>query len=113
IRLPPGAAGRHCGVCPFRYSKRPTGRHVGVMKFLGLYFRVLRSLGPEARLGWILALAGVALAIATFVEPILFGKIVDSLANAQPQGANRQLDWSALALLVGGWVGFGLFTIIA
>ncbi|MBX9774365.1 MAG: glucan ABC transporter ATP-binding protein/ permease [Xanthobacteraceae bacterium] len=80
------------------------------MKFLRLYWRVLEILGPEARLGWALALAGVALAAAAFVEPILFGRIVDTLANAQ-SGA-RQLDWTVLLPLVGAWVGFGLFTIV-
>jgi len=81
------------------------------MKFLRLYIRVLELLGPEARLAWILALAGVALAAANFVEPILFGKIVDALANSQ--GTSRQLDWGRLLPLVAAWVGFGLFIIVA
>jgi ATP-binding cassette, subfamily B, beta-glucan exporter len=81
------------------------------MKFLRIYLRVLELLGPEAKLGWLLALAGVGLAAANFVEPILFGRIVDTLANAQ--GGSRQLDWGALLPLVGAWVGFGLFIIVA
>ncbi len=81
------------------------------MKFLRIYFRVLQMLGPESRLAWVLALAGVALAAANFIEPILFGRIVDSLANAQ--GVDRKLDWSVLLPLVGAWVGFGLFIIVA
>ena len=68
-------------------------------------------LGPEARLGWVLALAGVALAAANFIEPILFGRIVDTLANVQ--GGDRKLDWPVLMPLVGAWVGFGLFIIVA
>ena len=80
------------------------------MKFLRLYWRVLELLGPEARLGWALALAGVALAAANFVEPILFGRIVDTLANAQ--SGSRQLDYGVLLPLVGAWVGFGLFIIV-
>jgi ATP-binding cassette, subfamily B, beta-glucan exporter len=71
---------------------------------------VLEMLGREARLGWILAAANLALATATFVEPILFGRIVDMLANAQ--GHLSQLSLSHLMLLVGAWVGFGLFTIV-
>jgi ATP-binding cassette subfamily B protein len=47
------------------------------MKFLRLYIRVLEMLRREARLGWILAAANLALATATFVRPILFGRIVD------------------------------------
>ncbi|HWL72693.1 MAG TPA: ABC transporter transmembrane domain-containing protein, partial [Burkholderiaceae bacterium] len=81
------------------------------MKFFRIYLRVLELLGPEARLGWALALAGVALAAAAFVEPILFGRIVDTLANAQ--GGSRQLDWNVLSPLVGAWVGFALFIIVA
>src|SRR5437763_2972604 len=80
------------------------------MKFIRLYIRVLELLGGEARLGWILAFANLALASATFVEPILFGRIVDTLANAQ--GRLAQLPWNDLLILVGAWVGFGLFIIV-
>ena len=80
------------------------------MKILRLYARVLALLGPEARLGWTLAAANVALAGAQFVEPLLFGRIVDTLANAQ--GGARQVSWSDLVFLVSAWVGFGLFTIV-
>ncbi len=79
------------------------------MKFLRLYIRVLALLGSEARLGWALAVANVALASAQFVEPVLFGRIVDTLANAQ--GGTRTVSWSDVILLVGMWVGFGLFII--
>ena len=81
------------------------------MKFLRLYIRVLALLGQEARLGWTLAIAGVALASAQFIEPVLFGRIVDTLANAQ--GGSRQIAWLDLLPLVGAWVGFGLFIICA
>ena len=74
------------------------------MKFLRLYLRVLELLGREARLGWILAVANVALALAIFVEPILFGRIIDTLANAQ--GHLAELSWPNLMMLVGAWTGF-------
>src|SRR6476646_10987889 len=80
------------------------------MKFIHLYMRVLELLGREAALGWMLALANLALACAMFVEPILFGRVVDTLANAQ--GHFTQLSWSELVLLVGAWVAFGLFIIV-
>ena len=80
------------------------------MKFLRLYLRVLELLGREARLGWILAVANVALAFAIFVEPILFGRIIDTLANAQ--GHLSELSWPNLMMLVGAWTGFGLFSIL-
>ena len=81
------------------------------MKFVGLYVRVLRMLGTEARLGWILAVANLALAGALFVEPILFGRIIDTLANSQSRATD--LDWNRLLLLLGSWVGFALFSILA
>jgi ATP-binding cassette, subfamily B, beta-glucan exporter len=79
------------------------------MKILRLYIRVLALLGSEARLGWALAVANVALASAQFVEPLLFGRIVDALANAQ--GGTRTVSWSDVSILVSMWVGFGLFII--
>jgi ATP-binding cassette subfamily B protein len=80
------------------------------MKFIRLYIRVLELLGREARLGWTLAVANLALASAMFVEPVLFGRIVDALANAQARIS--QLAWRDLMVLVGAWVGFGLFIIV-
>jgi glucan exporter ATP-binding protein len=82
----------------------------GVMNFVRLYTRVLELLGNEARLGWTLAVANVALATAQFAEPVLFGRIIDALASAQARGAPP--TWAALAVLLAAWVGFGLFTIV-
>jgi ATP-binding cassette subfamily B protein len=79
------------------------------MSFLKLYTRVLRLLGPEARLGWILAIANVALAAAQFAEPVLFGRIIDALVKTQ--GANAPPDLGVLTPLLAAWVAFGLFTI--
>src|SRR5436190_4843857 len=81
------------------------------MKLLRLYIRVLALLGPEAKLGWTLAIANVALAATQFIEPILFGRIVDQLANAQ--GAARSVSWADVLPLVAAWTGFGLFTIVS
>src|SRR5436190_1846189 len=80
------------------------------MNFLSLYARVLGLLGSDARLGWSLAIANVALATAQFAEPVLFGRIIDALANAQ--GQHTGPDWSVMATLLGAWVGFGLFSIV-
>jgi ATP-binding cassette subfamily B protein len=79
------------------------------MKILRLYIRVLALLGSEARLGWALAVTNVALASAQFIEPVLFGRIIDTLANAQ--GGTRTVSWSDVIVLVGAWVVFGLFII--
>ena len=80
------------------------------MRFLRLYLRVLELLGREARLGWVLAIANIALASATFVEPILFGRIVDTLASSQ--GHVADLSWRLLLGLVGAWIAFAMFSII-
>ena len=80
------------------------------MSFVRLYVRVLKLLGDEARLGWMLALANMALAAAQFAEPVLFGRIVDALAGSQAKGAAPA--WTDLMTLLGAWVGFGLFTIL-
>src|SRR5436309_6045020 len=79
------------------------------MSLLRLYTRVLELLGHEARLGWILAAANLALAGAQFAEPVLFGKIVDVLSGRPATGLiASDSPWPLLA----AWVAFGLFTIV-
>ncbi|CCE02657.1 glucan ABC transporter ATP-binding protein/ permease [Bradyrhizobium sp. STM 3809] len=75
------------------------------MSLLRIYVRVLQLLGKEARLGWIVAIANLALAVAQFAEPVLFGRIVDSLSG----NASTATAWPLLA----AWAAFGLFTILA
>ena len=79
------------------------------MNILRLYGRVLSLLGSESVLAWVLALANVALASAQFAEPVLLGRIIDTLTGAQAHGELPQ--WSRLAMLLAAWAGFGLFTI--
>jgi ATP-binding cassette, subfamily B, beta-glucan exporter len=79
------------------------------MNFLRLYGRVLGLLGSEARLGWLLAGANVALAAAQFGEPVLFGRIIDALVGAQSKGVEPSMP--VLVPLLAAWAGFGLFTI--
>jgi ATP-binding cassette subfamily B protein len=81
------------------------------MDFLRLYARVLAALGPERRLGAVLAFANMLLAIALFAEPVLFGRIVDTLARAQ--AANRTPTFTELLPQLGAWAGFGIFTVVA
>ena len=68
-------------------------------------------LGEEARLGWILAVANLMLAGALFAEPMLFGRIIDTLTASQSNVSG--LDWNRLILLLAAWAGFALFTIVA
>jgi len=79
------------------------------MNILRLYARVLSLLGSESTLAWFLALANLALATAQFAEPVLLGRIIDTLTGAQTRGALP--EWPKLAMLLAAWAGFGLFTI--
>jgi ATP-binding cassette subfamily B protein len=81
------------------------------MSFLRTYLRVFAMLGPEKPVGVFLAIANVALAVAQFVEPVLFGRIVDTLVSAQAAG--RPPIMADLLLLLGLWAAFGLFTIVS
>jgi len=80
------------------------------MSFVRLYLRVLEQLGSDRRLAWILAFANVALALAQFAEPVLFGRVINLLAGAQANSASA--DWETLSYLLIAWVAFGLFTIL-
>ena len=81
------------------------------MTLTALYKRVLRQLGPDQRTGWGLAITNVCLAITLFAEPILFGRVIDTLSKSATQ-SNAQL-WDRVVPLLLAWAGFGLFTIAA
>src|SRR3984957_7661947 len=81
------------------------------MSFVRVYLRVLGLLGADVRLAVTLAAANIALAAAQFVEPVLFGRIVDALSGALPAGIRAAA--LTLAPLLGAWVAFGLFIIVA
>ncbi|MCB5174401.1 MULTISPECIES: glucan ABC transporter ATP-binding protein/ permease [Microvirga] len=80
------------------------------MWLVRLYSRVLGQLGSDLRLGALLALANVALAISAFAEPILFGRIIDVLTGAQIPG-RPPITLSVLMPLILAWIAFGFFTI--
>lgn len=79
------------------------------MSFLRIYARVFQMLGPEKKLGVVLAFANVGLAAAQFAEPVLFGRVIDALVSAQ--AANRTPSIGDLSYLLSIWAGFGLFSI--
>jgi ATP-binding cassette subfamily B protein len=82
------------------------------MWLVRLYIRVLGQLGPDLRVGGLLALANVALAIAAFAEPVLFGRIIDTLTRAQVPGG-EPVTFGTLTPLIVAWIAFGLFSIAA
>jgi glucan exporter ATP-binding protein len=68
----------------------------------GLYRRTLSLLAGERRLAWSLAAAGVGVAAVQLSEPILFGRVVDALAQrSQPFG------------FIGAWAALGGVGILA
>ncbi len=81
------------------------------MSILSLYLRVLGLLGREKHLAILLAFANLALALAQFAEPVLFGRIIDRLTGAQ--GGGPPITFSDLVPLLAAWAGFALFTIPA
>src|SRR6476661_6725575 len=79
------------------------------MTLFQVYGRVLGLLGEEKRLAWLLAIGNLLLAVAQFAEPVLFGRIVDTLTKSG--GASG--SWTGLAPLMIAWVAFGFFIIAA
>jgi len=74
------------------------------MSILSIYFRVIALLAPEKWLATTLAIANLALAGVYFLEPWLFGKVVDALASPQKHEVWK-LIWS--------WAGVGLGGVVA
>lgn len=80
------------------------------MNLIRIYLRTLGLLAPAARLAWALAIANLLLAAAQFAEPVLFGRVIDTLSLAQTNPA--AFHWSALGALLAVWGVFGLFNIV-
>ena len=77
--------------------------------FWKIYSRTLGLLGAQKNLAWRLSVANVALSCALFVEPILFGKIIDELSKMAKQ--TEAGIWESIRPILLLWIGFGLFTI--
>lgn len=80
------------------------------MSLFRIYARVLAQLGDELRPAMLLVFANLALAIAQFAEPYLFGRIINVLSMSQ---AGTRPSFEALLPLIALWLIFGLFTIAA
>ena len=76
------------------------------MGFFRVYARVLGLLRPERGLAVLLGLSNLALASLQFLEPILFGRVIDTLANAQGRSADDV--WARSFELLAIWGGIGL-----
>jgi len=81
------------------------------MGFLRLYLRVLGELAPERWLAIALAAANVLLAGLVFLEPVLFGRVVDMLARSEAMPA--EAVWSGTLALLAVWAAVGIGGIVA
>lgn len=80
------------------------------MRFTRLYWRVLCLLGTDRKTGYWLILANLALVGSTLAEPVLFGKVIDTLGQAS--GNTQAFTWDRLVPLLAAWVAVGLFAIV-
>ncbi|WP_135466517.1 glucan ABC transporter ATP-binding protein/ permease [Crenalkalicoccus roseus] len=76
------------------------------MDFVRLYLRVLRVLAPDRWVALGLCIANVALAGLQFLEPVLFGRVVDVLTHAA--GMSREAVWAESLALLALWGAVGL-----
>ena len=81
------------------------------MHFFRTYRRVLRLLWPERWLALVLVVGNLGLAAIGFLEPILFGRVIDILATS----AERSFDanWAATVNLMGLWCAVGVTGVLS
>ena len=72
------------------------------MSLFQIYWRALGYLAAERQRVVVICAANVALAVAMIVEPILFGRIIESIAEEK-----------GVAAEVAAWAGLGAFNIVA
>jgi len=84
---------------------------MNIHTLIAIYGRVLGLLKPVRGLAITLALANLALAAVPFLDPILFGKAVDLLANAAARGA--EATYRDGIRIFGLWTAVGIVGIVA
>ena len=81
------------------------------MNFIRIYARVLGLLAPERGLATTLAIANLLVAALQYVEPVLFGRLVDVLNGAATRPTEE--TWSTSLAILGIWGGVGITGILA
>ncbi|CAH2604778.1 Beta-(1--_2)glucan export ATP-binding/permease protein NdvA [Rhodovastum atsumiense] len=81
------------------------------MRIVRLYARVLALLGRDQRLALMLGIANVVVAGLQFLEPVLFGSVVQMLAGSDRMAPDRL--WHEATTLLGLWTAVGLGGILA
>ncbi len=81
------------------------------MRFFRVYGRVLGLLGRDVRVAGFLAVANLLVAGLQFLDPVLFGRVVNLLSRSD-QLQTPDL-WHQAAILLGIWAGVGVSGILA
>ncbi|HEX2941038.1 MAG TPA: glucan ABC transporter ATP-binding protein/ permease [Rhodopila sp.] len=76
------------------------------MRFLRVYGRVLGLLGRDIRVAGFLAFANLFVAGLQFLDPVLFGRVVNLLSHSDSIPSEQM--WHRSGLLLGVWVAVGL-----
>jgi ATP-binding cassette subfamily B protein len=81
------------------------------MRFVRIYGRVLRLLWPERWLSVALVVGNLGIAGIGFLEPILFGRVIDVLATSAERSA--EANWMETIRLLGIWSVVGVVGILS
>src|ERR1700709_2931242 len=81
------------------------------MRFFKTYGRVLGLRGRDIRIAGFLAFANLMVAGLQFLDPVLFGRVVNLLARSDSL-PHSQL-WQQAAMLLGIWVAVGIGGIVS
>ena len=76
------------------------------MRFLRTYGRVLLALGRDLRIAGLLAAANLLVAGLQFLDPVLFGRVVNLLSRSDKMP--HATFWHSAAILLGIWACVGL-----
>jgi glucan exporter ATP-binding protein len=81
------------------------------MRFLKTYGRVLGLLGRDIRIAGFLAFANLMVAGLQFLDPVLFGRVVNLLTRSDSLPQSQM--WHEAAILLGVWVCVGIGGILS
>jgi ATP-binding cassette subfamily B protein len=81
------------------------------MRFFKVYGRVLGLLGRDIRIAGFLAFANLMVAGLQFLDPVLFGRVVNMLSQSDKEP--HSVLWHDAAILLGIWVAVGIGGILS
>jgi ATP-binding cassette subfamily B protein len=81
------------------------------MNLLRVYARVIATLGRDARIAAMLAVANLVVAGLQFLDPVLFGMVVEMLSHSTAAAPGAL--WTQAARLLSLWAGVGVGGILA